>query len=305
MIEDIQYLTTEQLNTKTLNIDQLSTLEILQLINKEDEKVALAVRDAIPQIVLAVEKVAEQFRKGGRLFYFGAGTSGRIGILDASECPPTFGTDPKLVQGIIAGGQRAITDSIEGAEDNDQMGEQDAANLHIGPSDVVVGIAASGRTPYVLGAMRQAKKSGAAVIGVCNNRDSLMNQFADIMIEAIVGPEVIMGSTRMKAGTAQKMILNMITTVSMIKLGKVYGNLMVDLLPSNTKLKERAKRIIKLATNTTDEIAARLYDEAEGNVKLAIISFLANVDCRTAEKLLQQTDGSVREAIQLGNSMKK
>ncbi len=300
MIDDIQSLTSEQPNESTRNIDRLSTVEILQIINREDQAVANAVKDAIPVIATAVEKIAEQLKKGGRLFYFGAGTSGRIGVLDASECPPTYGTSPEMVQGVIAGGPKAITDSVEGAEDDMELGKSDVDRLRIGPPDAVLGIAASGRTPYVLGAMQRAGERGAVVIGLCNNRNTLMRQYAEILIEAVVGPEVIMGSTRMKAGTAQKMILNMITTVSMIKLGKVYGNLMVDLQPFNMKLVARAKRIIKLATGAPDEQVEKSFEQSGGQVKTAIVSILAGVDCRTADELLRRTGGFVREAVQLG-----
>lgn len=230
------------------------------LINDEDRKVADTVRGIIPAIAKAADWIVESFGRGGRLFYVGAGTSGRIGILDASECPPTYGTNPSFVQGIIAGGFQAFKDPIVGAEDSASTGAADIDAHGISPEDTVIGIAASGRTPYVLGAMARAKALGARVVGLCNNYDTPMAVQADLILEAVVGPEVVHGSTRMKAGTAQKMILNMLTTTAMIRSGKVYGNLMVDLNPSNEKLVYQAKRIISLATGATEQQVADAFE---------------------------------------------
>jgi N-acetylmuramic acid 6-phosphate etherase len=290
-------LTTEQVNPRTSNIDCLTTEEIVRLINDEDRQIAYKIQELTPVIAKAADYIIHSFQNGGRLLYLGAGTSGRLGILDASECPPTYGTDPSMVQGIIAGGDRAIKDPVEGAEDSPFTGAADIDALNVGPNDTVVGIAASGRTPYVLGAMKRARELGATVIGLCNNHDTPMSGYADLLIEAVVGPEVVLGSTRMKAGTAQKLILNMLTTSAMIRMGKVYGNLMVDLNPSNSKLVHRAKRIIGLATNASDTAIEQAYEQADGHVKTAIVMLLANVDRAEADQLLEQTGGFVREAV--------
>ncbi|WP_339268212.1 N-acetylmuramic acid 6-phosphate etherase [Paenibacillus sp. FSL K6-1330] len=299
MTNILSQLTTEQPHENTQNIDQLSSEQIMILINSEDSLITDAIRELIPLIARAADLVVEAFQKGGRLFYIGAGTSGRIGILDASECPPTYGTDPSMVQGLIAGGFRAVKEAIEGAEDSEELGEQDIHENGINEKDVVIGIAASGRTPYVLGAMRRAKECGAVVIGLCNNYESPMHQYADFVIEAVVGPEVIMGSTRMKAGTSQKLILNMLTTTAMIRIGKVYKNLMVDLNPSNNKLVHRAKRIITLATGASEDAVEKAYHESGAHVKTAIVMLLANVNAVEASKLLDGTSGFVRSAIDM------
>ncbi|MFD0692568.1 N-acetylmuramic acid 6-phosphate etherase [Paenibacillus sp. GCM10027628] len=292
-------LTTEQPNSKTFDIDQLSSEQIVTLINEEDRGVADAIQGILPQIAQAVDYIVAAFRHGGRLLYVGAGSSGRIGILDASECPPTFGTEPSMVQGLIAGGERAIKDAVEGAEDNEELGAQDMDIHGVGEHDVVVGIAASGRTPYVLGAMKRSRELGATVIGLCNNYGTPMAELAQLMIEAVVGPEVILGSTRMKSGTAQKLILNMLSTSAMIRIGKVYQNLMVDLHPSNEKLIFRSKRIIRMATGASEEAVNAAYNEAGGHVKTAIVMILANVSVAEARLMLSQTDGFVRQAIKL------
>lgn len=297
MTYPLNELTTEQVNERTKLIDRLPTTEIVRLINEEDRLVAEAVGKLIPQIAAAADMIVRSFRSGGRLFYVGAGTSGRLGILDASECPPTYGTDPSLVQGVIAGGFRAIKDAVEGAEDDEELGAADMDEYGVGPADTVVGIAASGRTPYVLGAMRRAKAIGASVVGLCNNYGSPMAGIADLMIEAVVGPEAIMGSTRMKAGTAQKLVLNTLSTTAMIRTGKVYGNLMVDMVPSNAKLVQRAKRIIRLATKAPDERVEEAYRLAGGHVKTAIVMLLAGVGREEADELLRRSGGFVREAI--------
>lgn len=292
-------LITEQVNENTKRIDQLDAEHIMLLINDEDRKVADTVRGIIPAIAKTADWIVESFGRGGRLFYVGAGTSGRIGILDASECPPTYGTDPSLVQGIIAGGFQAVKDPIEGAEDSASTGAADIDAHGIGPEDTVIGIAASGRTPYVLGAMARAKALGARVVGLCNNYDTPMAEQADLILEAVVGPEVVHGSTRMKAGTAQKMILNMLTTTAMIRSGKVYGNLMVDLNPSNEKLVYRAKRIISLATGATEQQVADAFEASDRHVKTAIVMLLAGVDAPQAKALLQQANGFVHKALKL------
>lgn len=292
-------LTTEQVNEHTRGIDRLDTLDIVRRIHEEDRKITEAVEAILPNIAAAAERIISAFKQGGRLFYIGAGTSGRIGILDASECPPTFGTDPSMVQGMIAGGDRAIRDAVEGAEDSESLGADDIDDRGVSARDVVVGIAASGRTPYVLGAMKRARELGATVIGLCNNLDSPMRELADLMLEAVVGPEVVLGSTRMKSGTAQKLILNMLTTTSMIRIGKVYDNLMVDLMPSNEKLVYRSKRIIRLATGVSDDAVNDAYEASGGHVKKAIVMLLAGVDAVRAGALLSQADGFVRGAIEL------
>jgi N-acetylmuramic acid 6-phosphate etherase len=294
----IQSLITEQPNERTKQIDQLPTEQILTLINDEDRLIADAIRGLIPQLTQAVDRIVESFRKGGRLFYVGAGTSGRIGILDASECPPTYGTPPSMVQGIIAGGFQAIKDPVEGAEDSEELGASDIDKHGVDANDVVVGIAASGRTPYVLGAMKRAKELGAGVVAISNNYDTPMSALADIKLETVVGPEVVLGSTRMKAGTAQKLILNMLTTASMIRMGKVYGNLMVDLQPSNVKLVHRAKRIITMATGAGEDVVEKAFNEAGGQVKTAIVMILGEVDCHKATEALAATDGFVRKALE-------
>ncbi|TVX92536.1 N-acetylmuramic acid 6-phosphate etherase [Paenibacillus agilis] len=295
----IKELTTEQQNENTRDIDLKSTIEILTLINQEDRKVPDVIAAIIPIIAESADAIVASFQAGGRLFYFGAGTSGRLGILDASECPPTYGTDPEMVQGIIAGGNEAVYRAIEGAEDSKELGMRDVDSHHVHANDVVIGIAASGRTPYVLGAMERAKQLGATVIGISNNADTPMKPLAKYMIEAVVGPETVLGSTRMKSGTAQKLILNMLTTTSMIRIGKVYDNLMVDLNPSNYKLISRAKRLIQMATGAEDETVEHAYEQANGHVKLAIVMIVANVNATEASQLLEQAKGYVREAVKL------
>ena len=245
MDEYLASLMTEKVNEETTQIDQCDTAGILQMINREDRRVSEAVEKVIPQIAQAVDMITEAMKKGGRLFYFGAGTSGRLGILDASECPPTYGVDPSLVQGYIAGGDQALRTAVEGSEDSEELGRSEIGDRGVTRGDVVVGITASGRTPYVLGVVRQAAKVGARTIGIATNPNNLLQEEVEVCITPVVGPEVITGSTRMKSGTAQKMVLNMLTTASMIRLGKVYGNRMVDLKASNVKLVERAKRIFQ------------------------------------------------------------
>ena len=285
---DYSELTTEKVNPNTVNIDTCSTSDILKKIHAEDCKVADAVGKTLPEIEKAVDIIVARIKLGGRLIYVGAGTSGRLGVLDASECPPTFGTDPGLVVGIIAGGDKALRNSIEGAEDCYSQGGGDLDLLQVSEKDAVVGISASGNAPYVLGALEHAKKLGAATIALSNTYPGSVIQVADVAIVPIVGPEAIMGSTRMKAGTAQKMVLNMISTASMIKLGKVYRNLMVDLSPSNKKLKDRTLRIITQATGVTREEAEHSLQQAKGETKTAILSLLCGCEAEEAHRLLEK-----------------
>lgn len=294
---DLAKLITEERNPGTLDIDVVETLEMLKKINNEDKKVPLAVEKEMPNIAKAVDAIAARLREGGRLIYIGAGTSGRIGVLDASECPPTYGVDLEMVQGIIAGGDAAIRRPMEGVEDDAGQGRADLENKKLSPKDAVVGLAASGRTPYVLGAMEYARSIGALTVGICCTPENLMKKHADIMIVPVVGPEVITGSTRMKAGTAQKLVLNMISTGAMIKLGKVYSNLMVDMRATNEKLVERAKRIVKLATGASDAEAEETLNETDYNVKLAIMMLLTQNDPDTACRLLKANGGHIRQAM--------
>jgi N-acetylmuramic acid 6-phosphate etherase len=297
--EDLTSLTTEQINEDTKYIDQLSTMEIIKLINKEDRTVADSIAEELPHIQEAIEVIYEKLKNGGRLFYIGAGTSGRLGVLDAAECPPTFSVSPDLVQALIAGGERAIFFAVEGAEDNRLLGKEDLRNRQVNQSDVVVGIAASGRTPYVIGALEYARSIGAATISISCNRNSQISKYADTKIEVVVGPEVLSGSTRMKAGTAQKMVLNMMTTTTMIKLGKVYGNLMVDLNASNEKLIERAINIVITITGVTHDEASQVLKATSYSVKAAIVMIETGASIEKVELALQATDGFVRRAINL------
>ena len=267
---DFSRLTTEQRNFASANIDKCSTLEMLKIINDEDKKVASAVEKILPEIAKAVEIIAEKLSNGGKLFYIGAGTSGRLGVLDASECPPTFGTAPEMIQGIIAGGSVALVSAVEGAEDDKSAAVSDLAEKNFGSKDILVGIAASGRTPYVLSGIEYAKKIGAVTVGISCVENSELEKISDVALTAITGAEVITGSTRMKAGTATKMILNMLTTGAMIKLGKVYGNLMVDVSATNEKLRDRAKRIVIAATNCTEAEAVEALKNCGGHAKSAI-----------------------------------
>lgn len=290
-------LATEGRNPNTLNIDRVSTLDMIRMINEEDKKVAIAIEESIPLIAKAVDVISERMLRGGRLIYVGAGTSGRLGILDASECPPTFGVDYEVVQGIIAGGNGAVFKAVEGAEDDEELGRKDLVAKNISELDIICGIAASGRTPYVIGAMKYAREVGAAVISVTMNTNSEMAKYADIPISVVVGPEVIMGSTRMKSGTAQKMILNMLSTGAMIKMGKVYGNLMVDLKASNEKLLARAKRILKLATDAGDDIIDKTLDETDYDVKLSILMIETGLSMQDAKELLAKSNGYIAKAL--------
>ena len=280
-----------------MHIDTASVRDILEIINTEDHKVPIAVRQEIPYITQAVEIVVEAFRRGGRLFYVGAGTSGRLGILDASECPPTFGTPPELVQGLIAGGSLAVFRSQEGAEDIEENGARALQEVGAAPPDVVCGIAASRRTPYVVGAINYAREIGCKTLYITCNPRSEFNLDVDVAICPVVGPEVIMGSTRMKSGTAQKLVLNMITTASMVRLGKVYENMMVDLQMTSRKLVERSKRTVMTVTGLDYEAASRVLEEVGGHVKPALVMILAEVSAEEALQRLEQADGFVRPAI--------
>lgn len=294
---DLNKMMTETRNPDTMTLDQMSALELVTVMNREDHKVPEAIASALPQIASTVEVVEQAFRKGGRLFYLGAGTSGRLGVLDASECPPTFGVAPGMVVGLIAGGDRALRFPIEGAEDDRSLGKQDLVDHNLVPSDVVIGIAASGRTPYVLGALDYAHSIGCKTAAIACNLHSAIGQAADIAIEVSVGPEVLTGSTRLKAGSAQKMILNMITTGAMVRTGKAYQNLMVDVVQSNEKLRTRAENIVMAATDVSREQARRTIDEANGKVKLAITMILTGKDAASAQALLDQSGGSVHNAL--------
>lgn len=281
-----------------MNLDQMTPLEIVTAMNREDRKVPEAVEKCLPQIAELVSAVEKAFMEGGRPFYMGAGTSGRLGVLDASECPPTYGVPAEMVVGLIAGGDIALRNPVEGAEDDRTLGRKDLEERNLTAKDVVVGIAASGRTPYVLGGFEYAKSLGCVTAAVSCNVGSAIGQAADVAIEAEVGPEVLTGSTRLKSGTAQKMILNMITTASMVRIGKAYQNLMIDVVQSNEKLHTRAENIAMDATGVSREEARRAIDEAGGSVKLAVTMLLAECDVETARGLLEKSRGHVREAIQ-------
>ena len=297
LFEELQSLTTEQRNPHSRRIDTAPVREILEIINTEDHLVPIAVRREIPYIEQAVHLIVEAFQQGGRLFYIGAGTSGRLGILDAAECPPTFGTPPEMVQGLIAGGPPAIFRAQEGAEDRETDGARDLEQAGVTAKDVVCGLAASRRTPYVVGAIRYARQIGCRTIFItCTPREELKLE-VDVAICPVVGPEVIMGSTRMKSGTAQKLVLNMLSTAAMIRLGKVYENMMVDLQLTNQKLVERAKRTVMTVTGLDYEAASQLLQEAGGHVKTAIVMALANVSVEEARRRLTQAGGFVRAAI--------
>lgn len=290
-------LNTEADNPASRHIDQLTTNEIVELINAEDAKVAAAVQAALPQVAQAVDVVVHALSAGGRLFYVGAGTSGRLGILDAVECVPTFSASPELVQGIIAGGEKALTHAVEGAEDDPKQARLDLQARGVTVTDVVCGIAASGRTPYVTGALGYARELGAATIAISCNPGSPIGALAAVSISADLGPEIISGSTRMKAGSAQKMILNMLSTATMIRLGKVYGNLMVDLKVTNHKLAERAKRLVRQITAVDEAGAERLLAEADNQVKTAVVMQKEQVDADTARSLLTRAGDRLRDVI--------
>lgn len=295
---NLDQLLTEQVNPASREIDARSTVEMLEIINQEDQKIAGAVEAEIPVIATAVDAIAEVIRKGGRLFYIGAGTSGRLGVLDAAECPPTFHVSRDLVQGIIAGGEAALARATEATEDDPAAGKRDLMARGFTPRDALIGIAASGRTPYVLGAVAAARELGALTIGISCTPDSELSRAVKIAITPLVGPEVIAGSTRMKAGTATKLVLNMITTAVMIRLGYVYGNLMVNVQPKNSKLEDRAKRIIAESAGVSYEQAGELLGKSAGNVKVAIVMSRLAIDRVAAEARLAAAGGRVSGALQ-------
>lgn len=298
MAENLELLTTESRNEQSMQIDTANPIEILRIMNEQDQLVALAVKDVLPDVEAAVQFVFESFKNGGRLIYLGAGTSGRLGVLDAVECPPTFSTDPEMVQGIMAGGEGAFLKAVEGAEDQPDLGVSDLKELGLTKNDTVIGIAASGRTPYVIGALRYARSIGARTVALSCNKNAAISKEADQSIEVIVGPEVLTGSTRLKAGTAHKMILNMISTSSMILLGKAYENLMVDVHVSNLKLKERAIGIIRKITGVSYEQALETLEASDLQVKTAIVMIQTGSNKQEAERLLTEANGYVKKAIQ-------
>ena len=297
LLQTLSTLITEQRNPNSKHVDSLSALEIVQLMNEEDKQVPLAIEKCLSQIAQAVECIVAAFQQGGRLVYIGAGTSGRLGVLDASECPPTFGVSPEMVKGIIAGGERALRHPIEGAEDSKSQAVVDLQTIQFSSKDVLVGIAASGRTPYVIGALEYAKSLGSVTISIASNPNSAMANIVDIAIDTVVGPEVLTGSSRLKSGTAQKLVLNMLTTASMILMGKCYQNLMVDVQASNEKLKARAIRIVMQATDRDKAPAEETLKQADQNAKLAIMMILSGLDRAQAEALLEKHQGKLQLAL--------
>lgn len=298
MAENLELLTTESRNEQTMNIDTASPFDILRMMNEQDQLVAFAVKEVLSDVEAAVQFVVESFKNGGRLIYVGAGTSGRLGVLDAVECPPTFSTEPEMVQGLIAGGEGAFLKAVEGAEDQPDFGVNDLKEIGLTKNDTVIGIAASGRTPYVIGALQYARSIGAKTVALSCNKNALISKEADQAIEVIVGPEVLTGSTRLKSGTAHKIILNMISTSSMILLGKAYENLMVDVHVSNQKLKERAIGIIRKITGVSYEQAMETLEKADLQVKTAIVMIKTETTKEEAETLLKDANGYVKKAIQ-------
>lgn len=294
---NLENLTTERRNETTFGLDEMSVAEAVKLMNQEDHNVPAAVEEQLPQIEKVVAATIAAFKKGGRLIYMGAGTSGRLGVLDAAECVPTFGVEAEMVVGLIAGGEQAMTVAVEGAEDDAELGAQDLKDLKLTETDMVIGIAASGRTPYVIGGLDYARSIGASTGTISCNKGAEISKHADLPIEVDCGPEFLTGSTRLKSGTAQKLILNMISTISMIGIGKVYNNLMVDVKPTNEKLVERSKRIIMQATEADYETAARYFAEADQNVKLAIVMILTDSSKEAAAEKLIQADGFVKKTI--------
>jgi N-acetylmuramic acid 6-phosphate etherase len=290
-------LTTEAFRPELADIDQLPTLDIARLMNGEDATVPPAVARRLPEIAAAIDAIADRMARGGRLIYAGAGTAGRLGVLDASECPPTFNTDPAQVVGLIAGGPQAVVTSVEGAEDSAELARTDLDALKLTPDDTVVGISASGRTPYAVGAVEHARAVGALTIGLSCNAASALAAAADHGIEIVAGPELVTGSTRLKAGTAQKLVLNMLSTITMIRLGKTYGNLMVDVRATNDKLRARSHRIVALATGATDTEIETALTATNGQVKHAILTILTGVDADTATRLLTENEGHLRAAL--------
>jgi N-acetylmuramic acid 6-phosphate etherase len=296
--ENLSRLQTEERNPRTVDIDTLSTIEACRRMNDEDQIVPNAVQSVLPAIAQGVDAIAAAFRAGGRLIYVGAGTSGRLGVLDASECPPTFNVPPEMVVGVIAGGRAALTDAAEGAEDSREAGVADLEALNISDRDVVAGITASGRTPYVLGALDHARARGAVTLGVANCEPAAITEHCDTAILPVTGPEVLTGSTRLKAGSAQKMVLNMLSTLAMVRAGKTYGNLMIDVMPTNAKLRDRARRILVTATGRSPEDAAVALQESDYRVKVAAVMLLADVDAGEAAARLEKADGFVARAAE-------
>ncbi|MFF1451860.1 N-acetylmuramic acid 6-phosphate etherase [Streptomyces sp. NPDC058274] len=294
---ELETLTTEAFRPELSEIDRLPTVEIARLMNGEDTTVPAAVAARLPLIAAAIDAIAERMSRGGRLIYAGAGTAGRLGVLDASECPPTFNTDPSEVVGLIAGGPSAMITSIEGAEDSKELAAADLTALSLTADDTVVGVSASGRTPYAIGAVEHARARGALTVGLSCNADSALAAAAEYGIEVVVGPELLTGSTRLKAGTAQKLVLNMLSTITMIRLGKTYGNLMVDVRASNEKLRARSRRIVSLATGASDEEIESALAATDGEVKNAILTILGGVDGPTAARLLEDSAGHLRAAL--------
>lgn len=294
---EIKNLTTEQRNPATMHIDSMSTIEMVKTINQEDQKVAVAVGTQDDKIARAIDEAAKRYSKGGRLIYIGAGTSGRLGVLDAAELVPTYGIKPERAIGLIAGGKGAMYVAVEGAEDSQDLAKRDLKDLKLNKNDIVLGLAASGRTPYVIGGLDYAKATGALTISIACVKDSKIGHHADIAIEAVVGPEAITGSTRMKAGTAQKMILNMISTGVMIKQGKIYENVMIDIKPTNSKLIDRACRIIHTTTGASTQKAKDTLKEANNDVGLAIVMLKTNCSLNQAKSLLETKNGNVAEVL--------
>ena len=294
----IDHLKTESRNPRTTNLDTMAPLELLRIMNEEDQKTVAAVQEALPQIEKAVGLIVRALKRQGRLIYIGAGTSGRLGVLDAAECPPTFGVSPDVVVGLIAGGEKAFIKAVEGAEDSFELGAEDLRQIKLTERDVVVGIAASGRTPYVLGGLDYAKKTGCHTAAIACNAASDIGAAAEIAIEAVVGPEILTGSTRLKAGTAQKLILNMISTATMVGVGKVYKNLMVDVMQTNEKLRLRAEKIVAESADIDRSEARKLLFEAGGDVKSAIVMALLNCSAEVAKKRLASAKGHVRRATE-------
>lgn len=294
---NLDNLTTERRNEATFGLDEMTIAEACVKMNQEDHKVPEAVKEALPSIEKVIEKTIEAFNKGGRLIYMGAGTSGRLGVLDAAECVPTFGVEPEMVMGLIAGGEQAMTVAVEGAEDSLELGEKDLVDLKLTANDMVIGIAASGRTPYVIGALDYARTVGATTGTIACNKNAEISKHAQFPIEVDCGPEFLTGSTRLKSGTAQKLILNMISTISMIGIGKVYNNLMVDVKPTNEKLVERSKRIIMQATEADYDTAAKFFEAADQNVKLAIVMILTDSNKADAEAKLSAANGFVKKTL--------
>jgi N-acetylmuramic acid 6-phosphate etherase len=297
LFNQLEKLLTEQRNPASSEIDLADSKAIISIINNEDKKVADCVESRLDVIASSIDSIVEKMKKGGRLLYFGAGTSGRLGVLDASECPPTFGTEPETVQGFIAGGEKAMFIAQEGAEDREEYGEEEIRKLGVTPDDVIVGLAASGRTPYVHGVIKEAKRIGCVTIFVTTVSNDQVELTVDHMIDIPIGPEVIMGSTRMKSATAQKMVLNMLSTGAMIRLGKVYQNVMVDLQLTNKKLEERAKRILMMLANLDYSEASNYLIKADNHVKTALLMALANIGKDEAQQSLQNSDGFIRKAL--------